>query len=156
MLLESRTIPLKANDILLLSSVCHIISLQGSVTTRRNRFLPGRMEESGKRYFFQFLLEESGNNWKEAEETGWNTCSQMCMHGTKMLKRSSQILWSKLLAHQCRSYFSKFWNFARFHWLVVQYLHIYFMSDLCMFQWLHIQATLWLHNQRYNVNFHQS
>ena len=53
---------------------------QGLETSGRNRFLPGRMEGTGKKHnFFQFLLEKSGKNWKKAEETGKNTCCQMGM-----------------------------------------------------------------------------
>ena len=44
-----------------------VIIQQGSETSGRNRFLPGRMEETGKKTFFQFLPEETGKNWKKAE-----------------------------------------------------------------------------------------
>ena len=40
-------------------------------------FFPEEWKKLEKRYFFQFLPEESGRNWKKAEETGRNACSQM-------------------------------------------------------------------------------
>ena len=48
-------------------------SMQGSETSGI-MFLPGRMEETGKK---MFLPVSSGRNWKKVEETGRNTCSQM-------------------------------------------------------------------------------
>ena len=47
---------------------------QGSETSGRNRFLPGRMEETGKKVF---LPVSSGRKWKKVEETGRNTWSQI-------------------------------------------------------------------------------
>ena len=45
------------------------IHKQGSETSERNRFLPGRIEETGKK---EFLPEETGRNWKKMEEIGRN------------------------------------------------------------------------------------
>ena len=47
---------------------------QGSETSGRNRFLPGRMEETGKKVF---LPVSSGKNWKKLEESGrnWKKCT---------------------------------------------------------------------------------
>ena len=47
---------------------------QGSETSGRNRFLPGRMEETGKKVF---LPVSSGRKWKKLEESGrnWKKCT---------------------------------------------------------------------------------
>ena len=49
---------------------------QGSETSGRNKFLPGRMEETGKKVFLPVcsgrkwkILEESERNWKKYMQT---------------------------------------------------------------------------------------
>ena len=59
---------------------------QGSETSGRNIILPERMEETGKRYFFQFLLEESGKNGRK-----WEKYTQSNVHASKVLKKKSKI-----------------------------------------------------------------
>ena len=87
--------------------------LQGSETSGRNRFLPGRMEETGKKVF---LPVSSGRNWKKVEETGRNIWNQQCMP-TKCWKKVPRY-YEVILEHQCWStFFSKFWHFARVCWL---------------------------------------
>ena len=65
--------------------------MQKSVTTvcrvrkpEKNRFLPGRMEETGKKVFLPQVPVSSRRNWKKLEE----------IHDSanKVLERSSQIL----------------------------------------------------------------
>ena len=52
----------------------HNLAEQGSETSGRNRFLPGRMEETGKKVF---LPVSSGRKWKKLEESGrnWKKCT---------------------------------------------------------------------------------
>ena len=122
-------------------------SNQGLETSRRNRFLLGRMEETGKKVF---LPVSSGRKWKKLEESGrnWKKYMQtMCMR-TKCWKETPRLC-EVILEHQRRSVFLKILEFCKVPLTCCPIL----MSGRT-FQCLHIQATLWLHNQRYNVNFH--
>ena len=74
---------------------------QGSETSGINRFLPGIMEETGKKVF---LPVSSGRQWKTgsglAEEIGRNTCSETCMQAKcwKEVPRYCEVI----PEHQCR------------------------------------------------------
>ena len=71
-----------------------LVSNQGSEISGRNRFLPGRMEETGKKVF---LPVSSRRKWKKLEESGRNRKKYMKphRHTNKLVEISFQILLSK-------------------------------------------------------------
>ena len=84
----------------------------------------GFFREEWKKLEKVFLPVSSGRNWenwKKVNETGRN---RYVINGAfkKVLERSSQILYWNISADLIL-YFSKVWNFARFHLLVFQWLH---------------------------------
>ena len=111
------------------------------------RFLPGRMEETGKKVF---LPVSSRRKWKKLEESGrnWKKCMSN-VNANKVLERSSQIQWSNTVTSMqiCNSQNS---------WILQGSIDLLSnILGLGMFQFLHLQATLWLQDQRYNINFHK-
>ena len=91
----------------------HNARQEGSETSGRNRFLPGRMEETGKKVFLPVSSrrkwKKTGRKWKKLEEIHSNN-----VYANKVLKRSSQILWSNsILEHQHSSVFLKILEFCK-------------------------------------------
>ena len=81
-------------------------TLQGSETSGRNRFLPGRMEETGKKVF---LPVSSGRKWKKLEESGrnWKKYMKPNKRTSKLVEISFQILLSNTESMQiCSSQIS--------------------------------------------------
>ena len=117
-------------------------------------FIREEWKKLEKRYFLQFLPEESGKTgrkWKKLEEIHEVKCACTFSVGNKF----PDVLWSNIgTSKLICTYLSKFWNFARFHWLSVHFFIFALFSISCQ-AYIHFQAALWLQDQRYNAYFSQ-